>query len=835
MSEKWAKFEAEIIAALDIEAECRSLGVEFTSNQPNKDGWLPCWAFDRPHGNSASAAVNVGDAPGLRGRYRDLGGNGKRLSFWDLCTERGTFPDWRAARSSYATKVGIGKKFPKSKDDERLQDLVDGMPMVPHFSLLVRPLCAKYPGVTHEALALCGAALCTYPKGATNPQHCLALPAYGPHLLNSEPRGVCLMRIDGNPIQLYQGEGKPASPVKRLTKGSTGLVGLHALAQIDNADVIYKVEGISDLLALQAFIPADKRNTHLVLTNLCGASESSLPKEVAAVFAGRDVVLIHDRDKPGQEGTANWIAALVGVASSVRNLQLPFDLEETHGKDLRDWIAEGHTYDDLVAMSESTPAVTKEEAESVRYVRNAIASQVDGKKSISPLPMDKIISGLFNVTGGWPCRVGNQLFIHSGGGQIAYLRSPAPLFAFIGRKSDRPPEFHEAAGCHSKAEVFADLQANAKNYAAVEVLPHEPLVPGHYYACGECQAGDGTCLEQLLDFFSPATPVDRDLIKLSIATPFWGGPLGARPAFLITTKDGRGVGKSTVPKMVGELVGGALDVIANEDVADIKQRLLSPDGLSLRVAILDNVKSTRFSWGDLEGLITASHISGRALYVGEQRRPNVLTWFLTMNGASLSTDFAQRLISIEVKRPTHSGNWESTALNFIRDNREQLIADVIGFLRGPRAVLAQFSRWGTWERDVLALLSNPEAAQLTIAERRESNDVEVLESDVVGEFIRQSLSELGYDPARSRVFVSNPVMAEWYNTATKEKCTTTGVAVKMRQKIDNKELPNLRVCPSHAGGRGFEWIGEEANLFQDLEKDLKARFDKSKEYRGGRF
>ncbi|MEO8498240.1 MAG: hypothetical protein ABI614_24505, partial [Planctomycetota bacterium] len=173
-------------------------------------------------------------------------------------------------------------------------------------------------------------------------------------------------------------------------------------------------------------------------------------------------------------------------------------------------------------------------------------------------------------------------------------------------------------------------------------LPHEPPIAGHHYLCSAVEPGDGTALSGLLDRFSPATPIDRDLLLAAIVTPAWGGPAGARPAFVITSDHGRGSGKSTAAKIISHIWGGELSFSAGDDINKMRTRLLSPDALTRRVAVLDNVKSHRFSWADWEGLLTASAIGGHRMYVGEASRPNTLTWLITLNGASLSTDVAQR-------------------------------------------------------------------------------------------------------------------------------------------------------------------------------------------------
>ena len=47
----------------------------------------------------------------------------------------------------------------------------------------------------------------------------------------------------------------------------------------------------------------------------------------------------------------------------MRIVALPYEIAPDHGKDLRDWLNDGHTMDELVAMAEAAPAFTAEQAQ----------------------------------------------------------------------------------------------------------------------------------------------------------------------------------------------------------------------------------------------------------------------------------------------------------------------------------------------------------------------------------------------------------------------------------------------------------------------------------------
>lgn len=460
------------------------------------------------------------------------------------------------------------------------------------------------------------------------------------------------------------------------------------------------------------------------------------------------------------------------------------------------------------------------------YISNAVEVPSEGGKiQIQPLCMEQIVKSIRDRTGDWPRRVGAALFVHPVAGEIQWLQSPSALFGWLGATCPPPAKFHRRSDCHSREEVFSEMMRTATSYESVEVMPHEPPMAGHYYACSIPAVGNGDALRKLVEFFNPATDVDADLITALFVTPTWGGRGGSRPVFSITSDDGRGVGKSTLGALAGYLYRGSIELSANEDAEEIKKRLLSPEGLTKRVAVLDNVKTRCFSWAELESLVTAPVISGKRMYVGEGSRPNNLTWIVTMNGGSYSTDLAQRSVFIKLKRPNHSGNWEETVREFIDANRQNLIGDIIGFLRWDRCNLHRYSRWGAWERDVLSRLPDPAEAQKVIFERQGAADVEIEEADLIEDYFRQQLAGLGYDADMDRVFIPSVVVCTWLGAALNDRFTTTAATRSINQKITEGKLHRLQANPCKSHGRGLAWTGENWNPETATKTDIETRIE----------
>lgn len=344
----WNELRAAVVDAIDVEAEYRALGVRMVDGaQANEDGWLRCHAVGREDARP-SAAINV-----RSGYYKDSG-TGIVSSLWDFAAEQGSYTDWKTAFRHYATDVAkIPKKDWPGQWEDQWQEKV-------HFHkrysrLTVRGFLRTYPEASLEALRLTGARLADYPKKAPEPFPVLAWPMYGPNLLEEAATGVVVQSADGRMLPIWQGREKKPDLRKRTNIGKSGLVGTHGLQLIESgrAEVIYKVEGISDLLALQAVIPQDLRDSHAVITNGSGATESRVPKTCARAFAGANVVLIHDADRAGQDGAKVWVNYLRHHVRMIRNVQISDEIAAKHGRDLRDWLGE-HSWDDFRRLVEET-------------------------------------------------------------------------------------------------------------------------------------------------------------------------------------------------------------------------------------------------------------------------------------------------------------------------------------------------------------------------------------------------------------------------------------------------------------------------------------------------
>lgn len=346
--EKWDEFYQIIMESTDIKATAESWGLEFTGSVSDQ-GWAECRAVNRED-KKPSAAVNM-----HTGFYKDLGG-GPSYPFFHLGLQYGGYSSYTEVVDDLAKRAKVLSKKPKSA---RGKSFWEKLRHRKWDSLSVRGICRELK-ISEKTLLLTGASL-----SLTNADELVVcFPVYDPSKGFGAPQcGIVVKNAYGGKLTKYNGKNRQPDMLSNYSNGSGGAMNRHALTHLGQAVVIYKVEGVSDMLALQELIPEELRNTHLVVTNSDGCDANGTSSEMARLLAGKTVVIIHDRDEPGQFGVSSsrsggairWEACLQREGCRVINLQLPYEMQPKKGKDLRDWITEGHTYEDLVELVRTTP------------------------------------------------------------------------------------------------------------------------------------------------------------------------------------------------------------------------------------------------------------------------------------------------------------------------------------------------------------------------------------------------------------------------------------------------------------------------------------------------
>ena len=111
----------EIIRRLDLVAEFQKYGGKIPPGaQPSATGWLPVHSVDRPD-NVASAGLNVGNDPNVRGIYVDHAPTGKgAMSFFDMIVRLPSSPRMmgKEAYNHYAAQTGVDNGDGKPKAEK---------------------------------------------------------------------------------------------------------------------------------------------------------------------------------------------------------------------------------------------------------------------------------------------------------------------------------------------------------------------------------------------------------------------------------------------------------------------------------------------------------------------------------------------------------------------------------------------------------------------------------------------------------------------------------------------------------------------------------------------
>lgn len=407
-------------------------------------------------------------------------------------------------------------------------------------------------------------------------------------------------------------------------------------------------------------------------------------------------------------------------------------------------------------------------------LKNWFLVTVDGENQFEVGRTDTdLVTEIHAKTGGWPKKAGNQLFVVNrtpNGMAIEFLTNAVELFAYLRevyeKTCGKEPSFDWRLGPDklTRDDLMRALWRRAESFDSIEFHPHEPQVPGVYY-CHQPLPTDATGddLNKLVSMFHPATPIDQELIRAAILTLYWGGEPGQRPGWLITTEDGqdgRGYGKTTFVQQIALLVGG--DVSINpHGKREVSTILLTPDAITKRVALIDNLKTRHFSHAEIEGAITGTKIDGNKLYDGYGYRPNLLTWFVTVNGANLSKDLAQRLVPIYLRKPEYSSQWLANLSKFIRERKWYIAADACAELAlAGDPVPSHISRHGAWETCVLSKLPKPEELALAIISRKEGTDGDREEAEEVEFSIENAIRAKGLDPELDKVWISTDDLYE---------------------------------------------------------------------------
>ena len=400
----------------------------------------------------------------------------------------------------------------------------------------------------------------------------------------------------------------------------------------------------------------------------------------------------------------------------------------------------------------------------------------EGNKQYSyPIAPEEIWARVVDLTGAAVKRCGAQLFIVLKSKDIHMITKASSLFGQLFQYGLSINWSDKVKGAISKAEFLDYCLTSAEHYDFIMEYPLYPAQKNVYYKKNIEPSCNGR-LDELLNFFNPHSPEDRDFLKAAFVTPFWGGSAGKKPAFVFDGADDsgegkkRGIGKSTIIEVMSRLLGEEyVDMDYRLPVEDMKKRLL---GASSRIVRFDNVKSALLSSEAIENLITAEKINGHRMYQGDSSMPNFFTYCFTFNDAAFSKDLAQRAIIVRLDRPEYNAGWEERVNSFIDDFRDEIIADIGAVLtKAPDSNRKQWTRFSRWEKDVLQKCSDKDLGEVIKESQKEVDDDSNFTEEIrdllmakISDYLTGESDTTGrthVNPETDKVAIKTTLVTEW--------------------------------------------------------------------------
>lgn len=494
---------------------------------------------------------------------------------------------------------------------------------------------------------------------------------------------------------------------------------LYNLPAVVKSQRVFIVEGEKDVETM--------RRLNLVATTNSGGGKY-WQRDFNAVFEGKDVVIIPDNDEVGKAHAASLVAQLKPIAASVKCVEV----SKLPKGDVTDYIEkEGGTVASLLEMVEAAPvADAPEDAEVARAkelnaepLRNwiwgepRVVGKGDKQRTVTPqIPrgVDELCDEIRERFLHFPRRLGGVLFDFTRNRDpkkrhIMPILAKDDLKAWVNGTSGHQADFEGGGNFAGWAEIFARLHQTAIAYNGIAHAPWHPHREDVFPIYPILPTADPTHTRfwEFIDRFCPATPADRTLIAAFALAPLFYDRAAQRPAWAIDTVDAQASGKTTLVKMVAALYGETplgLDLkTLNNDLTQVKKRVLSTEGRAKRIALFDNITES-FKGANLADLVTESAITGMAPYGrGEETRANDLTWVCTVNGGSVDTDMASRTYKIKIRKPAaYNPRWEPDTLAFVEANRLQILADALHMLATAPERVREGSRFAPFDAVVLS-------------------------------------------------------------------------------------------------------------------------------------
>lgn len=618
------------------------------------------------------------------------------------------------------------------------------------------------------------------------------------------------------------------------TEAGWGIKGIkpimYNLPNVLAAGRVYVVEGEKD---------ADTLNSRGFVATTCSGGAGKWREEFSELLAGKDVVILGDND---EKGYIHIERVAQSLCKRARALKVILPSRAAKG-DVTDYFLKNHTNADFLTMVNSaplyrslrpgmvTPAMLHDAKELNKTpFKNFRVVKIGDQINYEPVGIQEMLAESSRRLLGYPYRLGSTtLFDHDKDSREIYeITSPDKYFEWNQRKTKQNYQWKNGTGFVVKREFYESVFATARRFEAISDVPGYPENPDVYYTFSDLPdpSPSHEVFEKFLDFFCPAFPWQRPMLRCFFAAPIWYRRNCSRPSWVIDSVAGTKVGKTTLVETLADLYRCSPIRMSRRDIdnhpEEIIKRLISSSGRKSKIALIDNVQG-EFHNEVLADWITARMLSGRAPYsAGEEQRPNDITWVITSNGARLDTDLSGRSFFVSLQRPEHNlGRWNDMVNSYITDNRMQIFADILDILEKHQPFeIPPATRHAEFEREVLQAMCFGETTYTTIVEHmrdsRETANVELDECYQVTDSVRAALAEIpGINPAEDCVWIYSDLFKSWTKDILERRVSCQDCRNFAREGMTphfDKILDRFPKSTMNSLRRsGIMWIGERAD------------------------
>jgi len=565
-------------------------------------------------------------------------------------------------------------------------------------------------------------------------------------------------------------------------------------------------------------------------------------------FRGKSVVILQDNDSAGEKG-ANTIAMnLINIAKTVKIL----NVSNKEKGDITDFIEDGGTLEELKSLVAKAKPVKsnqlaldneinlkKERAKLLNKNPFMNYNTIEkGKKIISiPKNQKELCKEIKDRLLGFPKPLGGStLFdVEKKTYKTRLIRNATELTTWMNEKIGMNCQIKTGIGFLNKEDIFTALLTQGRVYESISYSPNYPTRDNIYYAHKDLPepSENYETFNSFINFFNPATDVDRMVLKAFFASPLYFEYGQQRPIFIIDSTGGQGCGKTRLVQFNAMLHGSDIvDDSANNMISvqgaqlknnpeEILKRILSPEGRKRRIICIDNVIGN-FKSPEFASMITESQISGKPAYGrGEESVTNHFVYALTSNTATFDRDIVQRAIFLMLDKPQYSVDWEEESTRFIRENRLQILADINAILKEGATFnidgIRMSSRFPKFEKNVLLPMSGSiELYDVFLAkdkEHKESSDVEIEHANKIRQLFKKNLIACGViNPDFTNLFIADKVCEAWLKDALGDNLKYYSKGYKSLTYFSKcgkfAEIDSKRT--TYKSLYGCYWVGREA-------------------------